>query len=156
MGLYEQEIQSASSKYGIPVEIIKAIIQVESSWNRNAYRAELKINDASWGLMQVLYRTAQWLGYSGPPEGLYDPATNINLGTKYLKYQWDRYGNWVDVFAAYNAGTAKRKTDGTYINQNYVDKVKTALQKIAKNTIGFSQSANGIVDAIIGQKKNHT
>jgi soluble lytic murein transglycosylase-like protein len=36
------------------------------------------------GLMQLSYRTARGMGYSGSRAGLYDPETNLRYGMKYL------------------------------------------------------------------------
>ena len=54
--------------------------------------------------MQLLYGTATGLGYRGPPSGLYDPATNIALGTRYLAQLRDAYGDFKRVISAYNSG----------------------------------------------------
>lgn len=68
---------------------VLAVIEIESSFNPRAYRAEPQINDASYGLMQVLATTAADRGYRGPVEGLFDPETNIRLGMRQLKWSWD-------------------------------------------------------------------
>lgn len=139
---YDREIYEASQAYGIPEDVIKTVIDIESTWNPNAKREEPKINDASYGLMQVLYTTAKKLGYTGPPEGLFDPSTNINLGTKLLFQLWSKYHNWTDVIAAYNAGVARKNAQGQYINskgstivQHHVDKFLAAWDKYKKKTM---------------------
>jgi soluble lytic murein transglycosylase-like protein len=73
--------------------------------------------------MQVRYSTAQWLGYTGDEVGLLLPDTNIEFGTKYLRYQLKRYGNTRDAIAAYNSGTVRYASSGLYRNQDYVDGV---------------------------------
>jgi hypothetical protein len=61
----------------------------------------------SYGLMQVMYPTAvTYCGYSGNPDSLKDPATNIDCGTNYLKDLLDRYGDEADAVSAYNAGSS--------------------------------------------------
>ena len=104
-------IQSASQRYGVPTALIKAIIGQESAFRPTAYRAEAAINDASIGLMQILYATARGVGYDGPVgdaakmTGLYDPATNVMFGTAYLDSQLARSGgNIRDAISAYNGG----------------------------------------------------
>jgi soluble lytic murein transglycosylase len=63
------------------------------------------------GLMQVLPETgagvARRLGlpWSGA-ESLYDPQTNIVLGTAYLRQMEEKYGRPYVAIAAYNAGPA--------------------------------------------------
>ena len=90
---------------------VLAVIQIESSFRANAYRAEPQIGDASYGLMQILSSTAADRGYDGPPEGLFDPETNLRYGMAHLKWSFDylyrRLGTapsrslWI---GSYNAG----------------------------------------------------
>ncbi len=126
---YDELIWAAGRKHGVDPLLVKAVIAQESGFRSNAYRAEPRINDASRGLMQVLYRTAQsQLGYSGTPDGMFDPATSIDLGTKYLAWQQERYQRsprqLTDTIAAYNAGTAYyNELLGLYDNQAYVTSV---------------------------------
>lgn len=104
--MFDTEILQASQKYGVPQSWIKAVIDTESAWNAAAYRAEPKIQDASYGLMQLLSKTARGLGYTGDPDGLYDPATNIDLGTKLLSQLRQRYGDdFRAIYSAYNSGS---------------------------------------------------
>lgn len=120
---YDDLIWRAGQTHAIDPALIKAIVWAESNFNPRAYRAEPHVQDGSYGLMQTLLGTARWMGYGGPPEGLYDPATSIEFGTRYLKKQILRYGgNTPSAVAAYNAGTAK-VVNGRYINQDYVNKV---------------------------------
>lgn len=52
------------------------------------------------------------------PDDLLDPAFNVDLGTRYLRRQLDRYGgDHAQAVSAYNAGTA------TTANQGYVSRV---------------------------------
>lgn len=103
--MYEAEIAQASRDFDVPESWIRAVIETESSWNPSAYRAEPKINDASYGLMQLLYRTAKGLGYTGINTGLYDPGVNIALGSKLLGQLRQQYGDdFQRVYSAYNSG----------------------------------------------------
>ncbi len=46
-------------------------------------------------------------GYSGPSQ-LLDPETNINIGTSYLQYVYQQFGNnRIYASAAYNAGPGR-------------------------------------------------
>lgn len=108
---YDSIIRDVSSRYDVPVPLIKAIIAQESSFRPNAYRAEVAIGDASRGLMQILLSTAKGEGYTGiggdPTQGtgLFNPATNIEFGTSYLASQLQRTGGNVrDAISAYNGG----------------------------------------------------
>lgn len=121
---FDTVIFEKSKSHGVDPCLIKAVIAAESNFNPNALRNEPQIQDASRGLMQVLFATAQQMGYSGAPEGLFDPETNIEYGTRYLKWQLHRYnGQTPFAVAAYNSGTARRRPDGRFINYAYVDRV---------------------------------
>lgn len=84
--------------------------------------AQVRVS-ASYGLMQTLYTTAHdFCGYRGEPEGLQDPATNIDCGTKYLKDMLYRYGNdKADAVSAYNAGSRAWETNPA--NRRYTENV---------------------------------
>jgi hypothetical protein len=125
---YDEIIWTAARARGLDPLLVKAVIAKESSFNAGAYRAEPRINDASRGLMQVLYGTARDLGYTGVPDGLFDPAISIEYGTRYLARQQTRYQSssrkLTDMIAAYNAGTAFFDVNlGVYANQDYVNSV---------------------------------
>lgn len=120
---FDALIYAEAARRGLDPVLIKAVIATESSFNPQASRAEPQIRDASHGLMQILYRTAQMMGYTGQPQGLFDPETNIRFGSAYLTHQLTRYqGDVPSALAAYNAGTARRGADGRFVNQAYVDR----------------------------------
>ena len=118
--------EDAAQRWGIEPALLKAHIQVESNWNPMASRYEAKLKDTSWGLVQILLATGKQV--SGNPNltavELLTPETNLDIAAHYIAQQFSRYkGNYQDEMAAYNAGSAIRKPDGTYINQDYVNKV---------------------------------
>lgn len=103
--MFDAEIATSSRRWAVPESWIRAVIETESSWNPKAYREEPRINDASYGLMQLLYRTALGLGFTGTSSQLYDPATNIDLGTKLLGQLRQQHGDdFRRVYSAYNSG----------------------------------------------------
>lgn len=108
---WDDAIQAASVRFGVPVSLIKGIIGQESAFRPTAYRAEPAISDASIGLMQILFATAKGEGYTGNVgsatglTGLYDPATNIMYGTSYLATCLARTnGILPSAISAYNGG----------------------------------------------------
>lgn len=150
---YDATIADAIAASGnrVSVPLVKAIIATESGFRERAYRAEVKINDASRGLMQILFRTAQGVGYTGTPDGLFDPTVNIHLGVKFLsQLVASKKGDVLAAVSAYNNGNGKRATKttpvclardttgkcvrtyiakpGEFFNQPYVDKVLTNLK----------------------------
>jgi soluble lytic murein transglycosylase-like protein len=94
----------AASAHGVPGALLKGLVTVESAWNPNAIRQEVAIGDASRGLTQVLFSTAQGEGFGGAAEDLFDPATNLDVGASYLARQYRRFGSWDAALAAYNGG----------------------------------------------------
>jgi len=104
--MFDEFISQASQAYNVPESWIRAVIETESSWNPNAYRYESKIKDASYGLMQLLGKTAIGLGFKGDVyNGLYDPETNIDLGTRDLAQLRAIHGDdFRRVYSAYNSG----------------------------------------------------
>jgi soluble lytic murein transglycosylase len=106
--------------------LIASMIVVESSGNPNAIRQEPKINDASYGLMQILYRTAKSVGFTGIGKDLFDPETNIKYGCKYVKICLNKENR--DLFntcRAYNGGTGWRNSSATAkaMTLNHANKV---------------------------------
>jgi hypothetical protein len=95
MSKYDQLVQQASKKYGVPLGIARKLVMAESSGNPNAVSPK-----GAQGLMQLMPGTAKELGVTDP----FDPSQNIDAGTRYLKQQYDRFGNWEQALSAYNAG----------------------------------------------------
>lgn len=116
----DKEIIEEISKIAeIDPALISAIIKVESSWNSRAYRYEPHIKTASYGYMQILLTTAQWVldNKNITGEELYDPYTNILIGSRYLKDLLNKYKELPLAISAYNAG---KPISG---NKIYVDNV---------------------------------
>lgn len=64
---------------GVPVALARAVVRIESNWNvRTTGRA------GEVGLMQIKHQTARGVGYTGTRAALYEPATNIKFGMRYL------------------------------------------------------------------------
>lgn len=104
--MFDDLITGASVKYSIPESWIRAVIDVESAWNPNAYRY-VSEKDRSWGLMQLTLPTARGLGWKGSnTDDLFDPALNIELGTKLLAENRRRFGDdFRRIYSAYNSGS---------------------------------------------------
>ena len=134
--MYESFISDAAFLYNVPQPWIQAVIQVESNWNPAAYNP----NDptGAWGLMQILYRTAQALGYTGTQEGLFDPRTNIDLGAKLLGQLRIQYGNdFRRIYSAYNSGDPDKWQWSEEV-YSHVMRALDALQEFMSGTGGVS------------------
>lgn len=128
---------------GIPRELVRAIIVREAAVPGSrplrvdtlATRREPD-GRTSYGLMQVLDTTAKDLGLKGDPKALYIPEVGISYGVKYLGRQLRRYaGDLEKAVAAYNAGTARKRSDGRFTNQSYVDFVFNAFRGFAAKAV---------------------
>lgn len=158
--MFDDLIQQNAAHFGVPESWIRAVIQTESSFNPAAYRAEPQIQDASYGLMQLLYRTAKGLGYTGTPEGLYDPATNIRLGTQLLADHMRRYGDDIRrVYSAYNSGKPDLWETSSQVKSN-VERLLRNLERIIQQeplVMGSGVAGGVIVVALMwywaGRKK---
>jgi soluble lytic murein transglycosylase-like protein len=120
-------VEKASLKYGIPKEILMAIISVESGFNPRAYNKN-KDGTEDRGLMQVNYQHNLSLmkeyGITDP-EQLYDPELNIEVGARILYENYKRFGNWVMAIKAYNG----LKAD----NWDYVRRVLVKVSELRRS-----------------------
>jgi soluble lytic murein transglycosylase-like protein len=93
---YDNIVRDAAERHQLDPALVKAVISTESGWNPHAVSRK-----GAMGLMQLIPGTAQRYGVDNP----YDPAQNVEGGTKYLKALLDRYDGDVNKsLAAYNAG----------------------------------------------------
>lgn len=110
---YDEAFAAASAQCGVPIGLLKGITGHESGFDPAAVRAEPAIGDQSTGLMQLLFRTAQGVGYRGDVDGLLDPTTNIMLGAEELAQLQDQTGDWASTISAYNGGIRPQYAFGT-------------------------------------------
>lgn len=97
-------IQQKARKYDIEPSIVRALIKAESNWDIHAVSEKGAI-----GLMQLMPATAQELKIKNP----FDPAQNIEGGTRYLRMLLDRFSGDMELaLAAYNAGPAAVEKSG--------------------------------------------
>jgi len=89
-------VRRYAAHYGVPPELIGALIDVESGWNPNAIS-----NKGAMGLMQLMPATARRFGAFDP----FNAEQNIAAGTRYVTVlMWEFHGDLRLVAAAYYAG----------------------------------------------------
>jgi hypothetical protein len=116
---YSQYIHKAASKYDLEPELIRAVIKTESNGNHRAVSRK-----GAKGLMQLMPSTASDMNVSNP----FDPESNIDGGTRYLKYLLERFkGNMTLALAAYNSGPG---TVEKYGNVPPIDETRQYVKRI--------------------------
>jgi hypothetical protein len=89
-------IRKTAAKYGVDADLVFSVVAAESNFNPKAVSRR-----NARGLMQLLPETARRLGV----KDIYDPAQNIDAGTRYLRDLLKMYdGDLALSLAAYNAG----------------------------------------------------
>lgn len=86
--------RAVARKHNVPEDLFLRLVQQESGWNPNA-----RSNKGALGLAQLMPQTARALGVN--PR---DPRQNLEGGARYLRRQYETFGNWRLALAAYNAG----------------------------------------------------
>ena len=149
---YAPFAEKYSAEYGVPENLIYAVMKTESGFDSSAISSKGAI-----GLMQLMPSTFEWLSKDILREHLssgmlYDPETNIKYGTYYLSRLYNRFGDWDTALAAYNGGEGnvsewladtRYSADGKKLiidnipdefseTENYVKRVNKALEKYKK------------------------
>jgi hypothetical protein len=122
-GEYDQHIDAAASLWGVSSALVRAVIQVESEFDRFAVSSK-----GAQGLMQLMPFTARRFGVLDA----FDPRQNVFAGVQYLRWLLDMFGgDLAQALAGYNAGeTAVVRYRGIppyKETQNYVRKIQGLL-----------------------------
>lgn len=125
---YGNVIERVAEKYDLDPKLIFATIMLESGGNTYALRYEPHINDASYGLGQILYGTALGMGFDGNPQDLYDPEVNIELIGRYHSRNRSVYGPLSNeqLTIAYNSGNPYG-----YALPGHMDKFERWFRKVS-------------------------
>jgi len=114
-------IRKAAAKYEVDPDLVFSVVAAESNFNPKA----LSRRNAH-GLMQLLPETAKRLGV----KDIYDPAQNIDGGTRYLRDLLKLYdGDLALTLAAYNAGPGAVQRYGRIPPYNETIKYVRAIRK---------------------------
>ena len=107
-------INALCDEYAVDYDMVKAVIQTESSWNHKAVSTSGAI-----GLMQILPTTAMD-EFNTPEKDLYDPYVNVTVGIKYLSHLNQHFDDIDAMLTAYSHGpTITRKYSNNYIKNNF-------------------------------------
>jgi soluble lytic murein transglycosylase-like protein len=120
---YVNIIHRVATAYQLSPELVKAIVKVESNYNKSAVSPK-----GAQGLMQLMPTTVERFGVSD----VFDPEENITGGVKFLRHLFDEFGedHLELVLAGYNAGEEAVRKHGNQIppyaeTQQYVKDVVT-------------------------------
>jgi len=143
---YAVEIQAAAKAYELDPYLVAAIVATESSFDPRALRYEahykwyygekefskewgVSVSTAkalqrfSYGLMQIMGAVALEHGFKAHLHDLCKPDVGLYWGCKYFAVLLKKHGDRNKAISSYNQGSPRKNADGSYKNQEYVDKV---------------------------------
>lgn len=145
---YRHEIETIAMQRGLDPDLVEALVIIESGGHADAFRYEPAFwkrylqgkpewadcvprrVSSSYGLCQVMYPVAKELGFSGVPELLFVPTTNLTWGCLKLSQllQWAN-GDEERALCAYNGGKLQN-VKRPFRNQAYAAKVLAQKQRM--------------------------
>ncbi len=146
-GEFEAHIQAAASTFGVAADLIKAVIQVESEFDRLAVSSK-----GAQGLMQLMPFTARRFGV----QDSFDPRQNVFGGAQYLRLLLDLFHGDVDLaLAAYNAGENAVLRHGGIPpykeTRSYVQKVRGLVTYVAPLAAASGQALSYAPSGLFGR-----
>ncbi|MDR3720291.1 MAG: lytic transglycosylase domain-containing protein [Candidatus Acidoferrales bacterium] len=135
---YANLIRASAQKHGVDEKLIAGVIGAESNFDPKAVSRKRAL-----GLMQLLPETAARYAVAN----VFEPAQNIEAGTRYLKDLLARYkGNLTLALAAYNAGPETVDRYGGVPpfpeTLNYIRNITAKLAQNANNSPTKSMARN--------------
>ena len=123
---FEKEVRTSSEKFAIDPYWVLAIMREESH-----FRIDIKSRSNAISLMQILPTTGKWiatkLGEKRFKESmLWEPKTNIEYGSWYLRYLYDMFNKeMILASAAYNGGQGNisRKVEAIYPKLSVLERI---------------------------------
>jgi soluble lytic murein transglycosylase-like protein len=121
-------VREAAQRHGVDVELINALIAVESGFNPRAVSPKGAV-----GLMQLMPTTAE--RYLKPHDGsadvaqrLAEPRTNIAVGTRLIAELLQRHGRIDLALAAWSAGSGAVRRAGGQLPA--IDETRAHVQQV--------------------------
>jgi len=143
---YQDIVEEYATKYDVPITLVYAVIECESSFRENA-----KSSVGACGLMQLMPVTfndvCEWLSLDYTVEQIMDPKVNIQCGTYYLSRMYRMFDDWELAVAAYNAGPGN--VQKWLKNDDYVDDGKLVY-------IPFKETSNHVQKVVKAWDKYET
>jgi soluble lytic murein transglycosylase-like protein len=128
---YDDVIRKAAKQFGMEVNLIKAIIKAESSFDPDAVS-----ESGAQGLMQLMPDTANDMEVGNP----FDPEENIFGGTRYLSLLLQRFNHDKRLaVAAYNVGAT---TVTKYDAIPPIPQTRRFVEKVMKYYREFNEKSN--------------
>lgn len=93
-GQFQQMARAAARRHNVPEDLFLRLVRTESNFHPAARSSKGAI-----GLAQLMPGTARLLRVN--PN---DPGQNLEGGARYLRMQYQKFGDWRLALAAYNAG----------------------------------------------------
>jgi len=90
---------------------------------------EMQLQRFSYGPLQIMGSNARVLGYNGMLTLLSQSPLGAMYGVKFIQTLKKKFTDEKDVISSYNQGQPT-KINGSYKNQNYVDKVCNRLREL--------------------------
>ncbi len=144
---YAAWVREASLRYGVPEDVIWAVMQEESGQQHYGSNGRVKRGGAGeYGAMQLMPGTAAALGVDPT-----DPRQNILGGAHYIAQQLQRFGNLRSAIAAYNAGPGAVARGRIPIStQGYVNNIIGRLTQWRGSPAGAQGEAADPVSGLAG------
>ena len=145
---YWIDLKRYSSSNALDPYLVASLIRQESAFSPSAVSRANAV-----GLMQLLPKVGKGVAKQEKirhfsTQGLFTPATNLRLGTRYFRSMVDRFGSFEYALAAYNAGVDRVQDwmgQGTYRDpQEFVESIpftetREYVQNILRNANVYRQ-----------------
>jgi hypothetical protein len=103
-------------------------VKENAAENKITEDTERVMQMTSWGLCQVMGAVARELGIKGSIFAMLEPSVNLKIASHLIVRLRNKYKSPEDIFAAYNAGSVIKKSNGEYSNQLYVNKAMSFMK----------------------------